>query len=59
MCVCVCVYIYTYKKNIEMHTNILSFKVVVMGDSGVGKSALLNRFVYNRFNRFICRTIFT
>ena len=31
-------------------SNVFEFKVVILGDSGVGKSCVMNRFLYNRFD---------
>ena len=33
------------------------FKVVVLGDSGVGKTSLINRYVYQKFSQRYMATI--
>lgn len=36
---------------------IYKFKMVLLGDSGVGKSCLISRYMYNHYNDFISATI--
>ena len=35
----------------------VSFKVITIGNSGVGKTSILERFVYNRFNENTMSTV--
>ena len=48
---------YTHKSNasellIIMDQNLPQIKIIVVGDSGVGKSSILFRFVNDEFNEF-------
>ena len=43
-------FFFYYLKNQLTATNIVCQKVVLIGDSGVGKSNLLSRFTRNEFN---------
>ena len=40
-----------------MAYQLYKLKMVMIGDSGVGKSCIISRFIYNRFNEYINTTI--
>lgn len=42
---------------IEINNNCFIFQVVILGDGGVGKSCLMNRFVTDRFDEHSFHTI--
>ena len=34
-----------------------NFKVIIMGDAGTGKTSIINRFIYNKYDQFTSSTV--
>lgn len=43
--------------NLQPQNKIVSYKIVVLGQTSVGKSSIVNRFIHNRFDEFQESTI--
>ena len=40
-----------------MKNDIMEFKIILLGNSGVGKTSILERFAYNKFNEEVLSTV--